>query len=774
MPGKRLFIIFLSIFLLALPALAQSQSIKGRIVDPEERVIPGAVVVLRNQNTGLERVSTTDSEGRFSFDGLKSDAYQVIVDAKGFARATQSVDNAQGDLAIKLEIETLREDVTIISGSRQEELRESLNTKVDVITRSQLRDTGSQNVAEVLRELPGVVTRRGSESAAGGAGEMVQGIDSRQVAVLLDGQPLAGARGIKRGAINLDRQSTERLESVEVVKGSSSALFGSDAIGGVINMRSREPKNPFEGTLTAAGGNFGIFDAAATAGFKREKLSGFFSFERHKNNGFDLTPTTFDTTAPGFGRYDAYGKLRYQLTDNFAISGFANSYWNKLKGRSVGEFGNQFDDVDEEAQNFGLAGDWVIDDRTNLQVRGYYSLFNETTNSVRADASRSPLPGLLKENFAKFDATVSRIIGERQLLQGGVEYYRNEYSGLNRVMVDSGVSINNFSAWVQDKISVTNRMTLTLGARFDRHSMFGQALSPKVGLNYRLSNNASLRASWGRGFRAPDLGQLYYRFANPVSFYQVIGNKDLSPEHSGSWQAGGEFNFFQRRFRFGVNYFRNNVRNLINSVNLGVIQNTNPNIPTFVDRVLTANGIDLSVKPYLTYNIMLFVYKNTANAQTQGLEFDTDIILPKNFSISGAYTYLDTREAFDLPLTGRHPNQGFIKLGWERPQWGFRGNIRGTFYSDWINSRTINPTTGAILTQVNGRQYGMMDLYAAKSIYKKFEVFGAIDNFLDQKDPKFNKYSVNPNTGVMTPLTQLRPEAGRTMRLGIRWSFDKE
>jgi outer membrane receptor for ferrienterochelin and colicins len=760
--GKRLLFIALSLLAFSLPVLAQSTSIKGRVADPADKAIPGATVVLRNKNTGLERVGTTDGEGRFSFTNLGTGTYEAIIDANGFARFTQEVDSANADISVKLDVETLREEVTVISGSRQEELRESLNTKVDVISRSQLRDTGSQNVAEVLREIPGIVTRRGSESTGGGSGEQVQGIDSRQVLVLLDGQPVVGARGIKSGRINLDRQSTEHLESIEVVKGSSSALFGSDAIGGVINMRSREAKHPFEASVTGAVGNFGIFDGTATAGFKRDKLSGFFSFERHKNNGFDLTPTTFDTTAPGFHRNDIYGKLQYQITDKFKLTGFVNSYFNNLKGRSVGETGSQNDNVDEDSQNYGLTGDWAIDGRTTLQVRGYFSNYDEITNSTLAIAPFNVLPGALHEKYAKFDTTFSRIIGERQLVQAGFEYYNNEYSGLNRVQVDNGVSINNTSAWAQDKISITNRLTLTLGVRFDRHSIFGNAASPKAGLNYRVTSFASLRASWGRGFRAPDLGQLYYRFANPVSFYQVIGNKDLSAEHSGSWQAGGEFNFFRRKFRFGVNFFRNDIRNLINSVNIGLVTTAN------VDALLAANGIDPSVKQFLTYNLLLFVYKNTANAKTQGVEFDTDIYLPHNFAISGAYTYLDTHEAFDLPLTGRHPNQGYMKLAWERPRWGFRGNVRGTLYSDWINTRTVN-TAGVVTAQTNGKQFGMFDIYAAKSVAKGFELFGAIDNFLNQQDPNTNKRQPNG-----TPYAILRPEAGRTYRLGFRWSFDKE
>src|SRR5262249_18721222 len=151
--------------------------------------------------------------------------------------------------------------------------RESLNTNVSVLTRRQLEESGSQTVAEALREIPGVITRRGSETA-GAAGEQIQGIDSRQVLVLIDGQPVLGAPGIKRGVVKLDRQSVGHLEQVEVVKGASSALYGSDAIGGVINLITKEATAPFDTTGEISGGSFGEVNAVVGAGFKRDRTSG--------------------------------------------------------------------------------------------------------------------------------------------------------------------------------------------------------------------------------------------------------------------------------------------------------------------------------------------------------------------------------------------------------------------------------------------------------------------------------------------------------------------
>ncbi len=754
MNGRRLFLGFLLSTIFTLAGLAQSVSVQGSVEDSSKAPIAGATVVLRNRGTGLERIVTTDAEGKFTFSALGSDAYEIVATANGFARTAQDLNSTSSSVVLTLVPATVREEVTVVSGSRQEELRESLTTKVDVLTVADIKATGYETVGEALREVPGVITRRGSETSAV-TGEQVQGIDSRQVLVLLDGQPLVGARGIKSGILNLDRQSTGRLESIEVVKGASSALYGSDAIGGVINLRTKEQTSPFNASITAAGGNFGVFDGRGMIGFAKSKLSGLFSLERHKNNGFDLNPATFTAEGSGYHRYDAFGKLKYQFADNFSINGFANSYWNDAIGRVVGEpspgntNGQQLSNIKDESQNYGIAADWAIDGRTNLQLRGNFSRFDEL-NFSSAFPSGAALPdGNLFERYGKFDATLSRIIGERHFIQVGTEFATNRYSGFNRLQDNSGEADTRVF-WFQDKINVIDRLTLTVGARVDNHSIFGTAVSPKIGLNFRVTDFASLRASWGRGFRAPDLGQLRYQFGNALFGYQVLGNPNLSPEHSGSWQIGGEFNAFKRKARLGVNLYRNDVRNLINSRNLGTVTLVN------VDALLLANGLSPDIKPYITYNRLLFVYQNLANVYTQGIEIDGGYLLPAGFSVSGAYTYLDAQDKSTTVgnryLTNRHKHHGFAKLAYDNARLGLNTNLRATVFSSWFNTAT-NRSPG----------FQLWDVYAAKKLVKGFEVYGSVDNLFDSQDP---------NTG--TTGTIYRPEAGRTFRLGVRWNFDRE
>jgi outer membrane receptor for ferrienterochelin and colicins len=748
--------------LLAQPAAtavpsAVVRSLEVVVRDGSGAVVPGATLVLVTPDTGQTRVSTTDAAGRATLALVRTTRIELTCSAPGFAADVRAVDPGAAPAAIEVVLTPaiVVDQVTVVSGSRQEELREQTSAAVTVVSAARMRDTGYESVGEVLREVPGVLTRRGSESSAA-AGEQIQGIDSRGVLVLLDGLPLVGARGIKRGVLNLDRQSVGRLDRVEVVKGASSALYGSDAIGGVINLITRDVRRPFESLFTVAAGSEEAFDVRGEAGVQRGTVSAYGTVERHQRDAWDLTPTTPDTTGADFGRTDALAKVTFQLRPDLRLTALGNGYANRSRGRSVGEVGVQSDDAHDSAQNVAARAEWQIRSTLALEARGYYARYDETADSVLF-ATNAPLErGELYERYSRADATLRWQVGGLQLVQGGVEWTRDDYRGHNRLRDDRGHTADTSVFWIQDQVSLKNRVTVTGGLRYDNHSIFGDAWSPKLGVNVRATDDLRLRASYGRGFRAPDLGQLYYRFLNPTSLYQVLGNPSLQPERSGSVQVGGDYSW-RRRARVGVNLFHNDVDDMIESVNLGFIAS-----PAQLQAIMAAEGIDASFRPQLQR--LLFLYKNLTDVRTQGVEIDGDVALAAGFSVSGAYTWLQAEDRVTgLALTGRHPHQGSVRLGWETQAFGgWRANLRGAFYSDWIQSRS------AAGVEVDGERFALWDLYVAKPIARGFECYGAVDNFTNSQDP---------NTGVIgasgAPAAIYRPEIGRTVRFGVRWGLGR-
>lgn len=744
----------------AVSVSAQSGSLAGVIRDGSGAVIAGGTVIVRQPGTSFERIAESGRDGRFVVRPIPDGAYEVEVIAPGFAPVSVTARvPADQPLALALVPAPVVEAVQVVSASRQQELRETLNTNVAVISRRQIEESGSQTVAELLREVPGVVSRRGSETA-GAAGQQIQGIDSRQVLVLVDGQPLAGARGIKRGVINLDRQSVDRLEQVEVVKGASSALYGSDAIGGVINLITREATAPFDTTGELSGGSAGEANAVAAVGVRRDRASALFSVEHHQNDGFDLTPTTFDTTGAPFERLDFLGRGRLRAGDTVSLAAVVTGYDNRTTGRSNGELGAQEDVIDEQTVNLNLQADWLPRTGTAIQARGYLARYDERSTATLAPPVSTVLaPGELRERLYKVDASFSQVLGGRQQLQGGVEFWKDTYSGLNRLRTDAGEEASIATTWLQHRLTFGSRVTTTAGVRYDQHSEFGGAVSPKLAANARLGGGLSVRASYGRGFRAPDIGQLYYRFLNPSSIYQVVGNPDLQPEYANSLQAGGEYASAGRRVRFGVNLFRNDVRDLIESVSLGFAAT-----PAQVQQIFQREVLDLSFRPVA--GRLLLTYKNINDAVTQGVEFDGEWAVVTGLTVAGAYTYLEASdEVTGLALTGRNRHHGHVRATWRHPRAGFTANLRGLFQGEWIAARA---TVNGQAQDTFAPGYALWDAYASQRVLRGLHVFAAVDNLADNQDPNVGQVSA---TGA--PLAIYRPEVGRTVRFGLRWSWAK-
>lgn len=731
--------------LLLVPLVLSASDIGGRLTDPSGAVVPGALIDLIAEPSDIRRSVHSSQEGTYRFIDIPSGRYRLSIHAEGFNTQLSEPFAVSGNISrdIKLTVGTIAQEV-IISGSRIAELQEESPTKVEVVSRAQIRDTGYERVSDVLGEIPGVVVRSGSSGAVGG--EQIQGIDSRQVLLLQDGLPIVGARGIKSGIVNLNRQDVGKLEQVEVAKGAASALYGSDAIGGVINLITREPSNPLDLNVSMSGGSLGSVDGRVDVGTRWKKLTFFTDLESHRQDAYTLLPRSQTTVGPETRRNDGLGKLRYAFNERVSLGFTASAYHNHQIGTNASEASLVKGTSNDSVQSYALVADFLPTNTTTIQARAYTSRYDENSRSDLI-GSNAPSYGFanLNERYHRLDTTISQQLGRWQLLQGGYEWVQDQYRGANRIVGDNaGQQITTNDVWIQDRIQPFRNLTLTVGGRSQNHSLYGNHLVPKAGLVYRLSDRWIVRASFGKGFRAPDLGQLYYRFANPSSFYQVIGNPNLRTETSTSISAGVMYR--AQRYRVGVNLFRHNLNDLIDSYVAGT-----PTTPQQMAALLARYGIPATFSPLL--NRMTFIYLNLNRAYTQGFELDGDVSLTRQLRMQAAYTFLQAEDrATGLLLPQRHKHQGYVKAEYDNSRWGLLANVRGTFFSKW----PLSPDMG---TYAYG--YRVWDVYASKFLPGGLQLFGAIDNLADSRDRKL--------TGAMPTFD--RPDYGRTARIGLRFAL---
>jgi outer membrane receptor for ferrienterochelin and colicins len=252
---------------------------------------------------------------------------------------------------------------------------------------------------------------------------------------------------------------------------------------------------------------------------------------------------------------------------------------------------------------------------------------------------------------------------------------------------------------------------------------------------------------------------LYYRFLSPSNFYQVIGNPTLRPEHANSWQFGAEYTATARRARVGLNVFRNDVADLIDSVTIGSAATVEQ-----LAQLLAREGLDASFRPVLGRPIL--TYRNVFDVVTQGIEVDADAALVTDLTLGAAYTYLSAFDADDdRPLTGRHRHHGHVRLSWHPRGLGLRAAVRGTFFSSWIAARTMSAGT---VRDTVAPAFALWDASLSKRLPRGLTAFLSVENLTNSRDP---------NTGVLlptgVPAAIYRPEAGRAARVGIEWSFTR-
>lgn len=197
-------------------------------------------------------------------------------------------------------------EVVVVTGTRTERALSDSVVTTDVVTQEQVLESGASDASEVLESIPGVVVTRSFR----GAGVQMQGLDSQYVLILINGQRMIGRRD---GVLDLSRIPAERIERIEIVKGAASALYGSDAIAGVINIITREPEHGLSSQTVASFGSRNTLDASETLGQRNDTFSTVVDLGWHMTDGYDWDPSDEQTDASAAKQGSAGGEVNWKI-----------------------------------------------------------------------------------------------------------------------------------------------------------------------------------------------------------------------------------------------------------------------------------------------------------------------------------------------------------------------------------------------------------------------------------------------------------------------------
>lgn len=591
-------------------------------------------------------------------------------------------------------------DVMVVSATLSATALEDAPGSVEVVTADEIAEMGAATVADALEFSVGL-------SVDGEPGRTkspsIRGMGSQRTLVLIDGRRwVSGYKNFK----DVNQIPVTAIERIEVLRGPSCALYGSDALGGVVNIITRATPEKFTASADVRYGTDSHDDgqqanSSASIGTKIGKLGLMLSTSYHKENSWNRSePLPEDGDAVDLG--SMVGRLSYDFSEEHRANAGFEYITNDREG--LRKFPNnqngleRLRDAEDERLNYFVDYEGQFDDGKRLTVGAYHS---QQENEVTMD----PYTNLTAEEDAEHsldqvEAKYFFPLFDSHFITTGVEarHERREDS------TGSDEDMDNSSLFVQDEIQISDPLYLVIGGRLDDYSEFGSQMTPRASMVYSLTDNVNLNASYSEGFRAPSISELYVTSWRSQGKKVCLSNEDLEPEESRSYELGVSADF--DRISGSLTAFRTDIDQMIVEYDLGNIA-----------------GVSTSQ------------HRNISEASMTGLESELSYELSEQFDLTGYLSWLDTEDKdTGEELEGRADFKGGAKLSYHNQQ-GLKASVRMEYTGQkYYEAGDLGGMT-------------LWYLQMSQKLNKSTSIYGGIDNVFDKnsydndslwvKDPAF-------------------------------------
>ncbi len=594
-------------------------------------------------------------------------------------------------------------DDIVVTASRTEQKLADSPVATELVSREDLANSGAQDVADFLQMHPGIQV----VPSTFGTRIQMQGLDSKYIIVLVDGEKVVGR---KYGILDLSRFTTENVERIEIVKGNMSALYGSEAIGGVINIITRKVGSGRQVTLNGRVGEGGQYDGGASFSTAGNRLRSRISADAHTADAFDLDDTDSWTSGNSNEQYTIAAKAHYQAAEDLEISARAEYMHKVAEGVDVSGAAILDRSNTTDTQTVALSAQWKKPDFANTTARLSFTNYQDQFTYDQRNSNAMDDFQETKQRLGLVGLQHDRYILDNHYLSVGLE---TSYEAMDSERLNGNKGDRTRSAlYLQDEweVGTKNLFVLLPGIRLDHDSQFGTNLSPKISFRHDPTDKITVRASYGLGFRAPDFKELYLLFEHPGVGYRILGNPDLNPETSLSASAGIEYKA-RKNLWFSLSGFRHDVEDLIQ-----------------------AELEPIEGDPLYHW---LGIYRNVSKALLQGIDVTTSYSPWEILSLDVGYSYLDSEDKdTSEALEGRAENTVTGSLSLHSQTWNF--SLRGT----WVGERPFT-TEGSGYGTLMADSYLLADTRLSRR-FNKQTLFVGVSNLLDEGD---NDYlPVRPRT----------------------------
>ncbi len=729
------------LFILLFGSTTFAQSLSGKVYSSSKDGLPDVHVILNNGSY----TTYTNEDGSYSFENLPSGVFTIYVSSIGYKEFSTSLNiSSSTELDIRLIPKVYQSEVAVVTATRTKQAIEDVSIPVSVITEKEVRSTGANTLIDLLQEQAGIALSPNESSAI-----QIQGFESDYTLVLIDGQPVIGRT---RGALNLSRINLANVQQVELVKGPSSALWGSDALAGVINIITKENTQPFSASVFGEYGNRNTYNSGINLGFSKKKLSGQVNASINGSDGFSLSDSTFGNNQNPYTNYAFDTSIDYDFSEYLSTDATYRYARNSFSGPTIATVQGQEIEIEEDGwqdeQSLVLETKWNPFEKFNTSITGYATRYEDYSTTLFEDPNEPDITNNNEQGFNRVE------------IQNNYTWKFDHVSTLGAGIISEFVNAERYQGkrtqsgsfvYLQHQAFINDKFSITGGARLDNHSTYDSYLSPKLSAKYKPSHWLTVRASVGKGFKAPDFRTLYLNFDNAGSGYRVIGtlnmqkylneleqdgrirryfiNPDragsLSPEYSTAYNFGFDLKPAEDLF-LKMNFFRNNANNLIEALSIAE----------------------------LTDDSQLYGYVNINEAYTEGVESELTFIPLDDLKLNIGYQYLkavqiqqdtisvlengmvvDKAVETESPLSRRPKHSGTVKVSYQEPFWGLETSLRVILRSKYLYN-------GSQITnnQEYAPGYSIWNFSIAKDLTDRVRFQLGTDNFTNHTDPDYLQY----------------------------------
>jgi vitamin B12 transporter len=578
-------------------------------------------------------------------------------------------------------------ETIVVTATRTPTPEEQVASSITVITADEIAAQQLRTLPDILKEVPGLnLVQTGGPGAQ--TSVFMRGTNSNHTKVLVDGIDVSDPSSAA-ASFDFGQFLTQDIDRVEVLRGPQSGLYGSDAIGGVINIITKSGNGPLQARADVEGGSFDTFNQSAGVSGSTDAFHYSVNLE-HLHAG-DTPVTPIDLLKAGEKRNDDYydnvtasTKLGYDITNNFDL-GVVGRYTNTTL-KDTGEDFSTFPAFPDA--NRSLSDTIQYYGRATAHLVSFDGILDQTFGvAYTSDRSLSFSPdfggstSLNAGNRTKLDWQGNIKISSGELLVLGAEHADDEIS----LPISAHTIIN--SGYGELQSTFTDNFFNTLSLRYDDNSRFGGVVTYRVAPAYVISETGTkLKASIGTGFKAPTLSELFQNF--PPFFF---GNPNLKPETDTGYDAGFEQALLGDKVGFGATYFYNNIRNLITTDTTGT------------------------------------TYANIDRAKTDGVESFVSYRPIDSLILRADYTYTQAYDAIThLELLRRPKHKVTLDANWQATTaLSFDATLLSV--SSWIDgNRDFS------IPRLRAPGYTTLNIAANYDLTDQFTLYGRVDNLTDE------------------------------------------